>query len=89
MGQTKKKETPSTSNSDTAIKSYVERFENLNEQKVALTEDFKILSAQVKSEGFDVATIKAIVKIRNNEAKAKEKMQLLQLYSNAVQLNLF
>jgi uncharacterized protein (UPF0335 family) len=78
-----------TSNSSAAIRNFVERYENLEEHKVALAEDFKLLTAQVKAEGFDADIIKQLVKIRKNEAKAKEKAQLLATYAAACQLDLF
>jgi uncharacterized protein (UPF0335 family) len=81
-------ETQTSSNSATALKQYVDRFERLDEQRVALGLDVKELSQQAASEGFDVPTIKAMVKIRKDEAKAREKNQLLQTYCAAIQLEL-
>lgn len=84
-----KAQTKQASNSATAIQDYVDRYEALEAQKVALAEDFKILGEQCKGEGFDVAAIKQLVKIRNNEAKAKERYAILATYAAAIQLDLF
>ena len=70
--------------------SYVERIERLNEEKDALTEDIKEVFVEVKAAGFDVKVTRDIVKYRKMDAeKRREYFDLLGVYAEAVQLNLF
>jgi len=70
--------------------SYVERIERLNEEKDALTEDIKEIFIEVKAAGFDVKATRDIVKYRKMDAeKRREYFDLLGVYAEAVQLNLF
>lgn len=77
------------SNTNKVLLDYVQRFELLNVTKENLSEDFKELARQAKGEGFDVATIKELVKVRKNEEKARERAQLLSTYASAIQIELF
>jgi uncharacterized protein (UPF0335 family) len=83
-----KQETVPQSNSGGAVARYVERYENLDERKADLAEDYKQLGAEVKAEGFDAAVIKQLVKLRRDE-KARKRFALVQTYAAACQLDLF
>ena len=67
--------------------SFVERIENLEEEKKAIADDIKDVKAEAKSAGFDTKMMNLIVKER---AKDREKFQeenyLRDLYLRAVGL---
>ena len=67
------------------LKSYVERIERLNEEKAALAEDIKEVFAEVKSAGFDVKTVREIIKERKKDAATRdEQITMFDLYWDAI-----
>lgn len=65
--------------------SYIERIEHLEEEKRSIQSDIKDVYAQIRSEGFDEKTIKAIVKLRRMDASDRDTQEaLLDLYKNAL-----
>lgn len=72
------------------LKSYVDRIENLEEQKAGVASDIRDVFVEAKSNGFDVPTIRAILKLRKIEAaKRQEQEHMLELYKRALQMDLF
>ena len=66
------------------LKTYIERIERLEEEKAGLAEDVKDIYAEAKSAGFDVKTMRAVVKIRKmDNEKRREQEELLSLYKSA------
>lgn len=64
---------------------FIERIERLEEEKAALAEDVKEVYAEAKGVGFDVKTIRKIIKIKNMDSeKRREEEQLLDLYKAAI-----
>lgn len=69
------------------LKSFIERIERLTEEKDAIQEDIKEVFGESKSVGFDVKTIRKIVKLRKMDTeKRAEEDQLLALYKSAIGL---
>lgn len=67
------------------LKSFIERIENLEEEKKALADDIKEVYAEAKGVGFDVKTIRKIVSLRKLEPeKRNEQEELLDLYKTAI-----
>lgn len=67
------------------LRSIVERVERLEEEKKALSSDIKDIFAEAKSAGFDVAVIRALLRIRRAEpADVEEQETLLDLYRRAL-----
>ena len=65
--------------------SFIERVERLQEEKAALAEDIKEVYGEAKSVGFDVKTIRQVVKLRKMDTeKRREQEELLDLYKSAV-----
>lgn len=65
--------------------SIIERIENLEEEKVAITADIKDIYQEAKSAGFDVPVIRTIVKLRKMEPAAVEEHEmLLDMYRRAL-----
>lgn len=68
--------------------SFIERAERMIEEKTAIQDDIKEIYAEAKGAGFDVKTIKSIVKLRklDNEKRA-EAQCLLETYAIAIGLD--
>lgn len=67
--------------------SYVERIERLEEEKAALAADIKDVFAEAKGNGFDVKTMREILKLRKlDKSDLQEQEHLLELYKRAIGL---
>ena len=67
------------------LKSFIERIERLEEEKRALTADIKEVYSEAKGAGFDVKTIREIIKIRRmDEDDLDEREALLDTYKRAL-----
>ena len=67
------------------LRAYVERVERLEEEIAALNKDKSEVYAEAKGNGFDVPTIKKIVRIRKlDHAERLEQDALLDLYMSAL-----
>lgn len=67
------------------LRSYIERVERLEEEKAALAADIKEVFAEAKGNGFDVKTIRQIIKIRKVEPHVLDEQEtLLDLYKRAL-----
>ena len=74
-------------NNDTAkrLLSIIERVERLEEEKKALSEDVKGIFKEAKSAGYDVPTIRLLIKRRAEDAaKREEREALLETYLAAL-----
>lgn len=64
---------------------FIERIERLIEEKNAIGDDIKEVKAEAKGNGFDVAIINKIVKIRAMDPNERmEQEALLDLYMSAL-----
>jgi len=67
------------------LKSFIDRLERMNEEMEATKEDIKEIYAELKGTGFDVKTVRTLVKLRKMDAeKRQEAQQLLELYKAAI-----
>lgn len=67
------------------LRSFIERIENLEEEKAALMEDIKEVYAEAKGVGFDGKTMRKIVSLRKMDGeKRRESEELLDLYKSAI-----
>ena len=67
--------------------SYIERIERLEEEKAALAADIKDVFAEAKGTGFDVKTMRQILKLRKlDKDDLQEQEHLLELYKRAIGL---
>jgi uncharacterized protein (UPF0335 family) len=55
------------------LKSYIERLEDIEGHRRARAEDFKEVLAEAKSNGFDPKALRAVLKIRMEDADKREK----------------
>ena len=69
------------------LMSIIERIERLTEEKKALQSDISDIFAEAKGAGFDVKTIREVIKERaKDEADREEQRTLRDLYLQAVGL---
>ncbi|MBO6562692.1 MULTISPECIES: DUF2312 domain-containing protein [Nisaea] len=67
------------------LRSYIERIERLEEEKAALAADIKDVFAEAKGNGFDVKTMRQILKLRKlDKDDLQEQEHLLELYKVAL-----
>lgn len=67
------------------LRSYIERIERLTEEKEGLASDISDVFAEAKGNGFDVKTMRTILKIRKMDASDRDEQEsLLDLYMHAL-----
>ena len=67
------------------LKNYLDRIDRLEEEKKGLADDIKDIYAEAKGVGFDVKTIRKLVRLRKMDTnKRHEEEELLELYKSAV-----
>ena len=65
----------------------LERIERLNEEKQGIADDIKDVFAESKGQGYDVKTMRSIIKLRKMERDARmEQEALLDTYKAALGL---
>jgi uncharacterized protein (UPF0335 family) len=66
---------------------FVERVERLEEEKKAISGDIREVYAEMKGWGFDVRTVREIVKIRKQDHSERKEMEaILELYMAALNM---
>lgn len=67
------------------LKSIIDRIERLEQEKAEVAEQIKEVFAEAKGNGFDVKTLRKVVRIRKQDrAKRQEEEALLDLYLSAI-----
>ena len=67
------------------LKSFIERIENLEEEKSALTADIREIYSEAKGIGLDVKTLRQVVRLRKLDSSDRQQQEeLLDLYKNAL-----
>ena len=67
------------------LKSFIERIENLEEEKSALTADIREIYSEAKGIGLDVKILRQIVRLRKLDISDRQQQEaLLDLYKNAL-----
>ncbi len=67
------------------LRQFIDRLERLEEEKRSIAEDIKAVLFEAKSTGFDVKTIRQILKLRKIEPNEREEQEyLLETYSRAL-----
>jgi uncharacterized protein (UPF0335 family) len=78
------KQKPSTVAAD-RLKSFVERIEKLEEEKKAIGSDIRDVYSEAKGVGFDVKTMRQVVRLRKmDSAEREEQEQMLDVYKQAL-----
>ncbi len=80
-------ETPTTGIAGDRLRSFIERVERLEEEKASLGTDIREVYAEAKGDGFDVKTMRQIVRLRKLDSSDRaEQEALLDLYKAALGL---
>ena len=67
------------------LKSFIERIENLEEEKTALPADIREIYSEAKGIGLDIKTLRQIVRLRKLDSSDRQQQEeLLDLYKNAL-----
>lgn len=67
------------------LRSFIERIERLEEEKKTLSDDIKDVYAELKGNGFDTKAVRAIIRLRKQEAhERQEEEAMIELYKNAL-----
>ncbi|WP_312814391.1 DUF2312 domain-containing protein [Brevundimonas sp.] len=67
------------------LRTIIERIERLEEDKKAVMEDMKEVFAEAKGEGYDVKTLRKVIRLRKQDkATRKEEEAILDLYLSAL-----
>jgi uncharacterized protein (UPF0335 family) len=63
----------------------IERVERLEEEKKGIADDIKDVYGEAKATGYDVKTMRSIVRLRKMERHARQEAEaLLETYKNAL-----
>lgn len=67
------------------LKSFIDRIERLEEEKKTFTDDIRDVFAEAKSNGFDVKALRAIIRMRKQDADERAEQQaVLDTYMHAL-----
>jgi uncharacterized protein (UPF0335 family) len=67
------------------LKAFIERVERLEEEKKAIADDIRDVYAEAKGNGFDVKTLRVVVRLRKQDAnERKEQEAILETYLHAL-----
>jgi uncharacterized protein (UPF0335 family) len=67
------------------LRLFIERIETLEEEKRGIADDIKGVYAEAKSNGYDVKTMRTIVRLRRMDTNARAEMEaLLETYKSAL-----
>ena len=67
------------------LKAFVERIERLEEEKKTISADIRDVYAESKASGFDTTALRAVVRLRKQDAQERNEQQLiLETYMNAL-----
>ncbi|MAR56228.1 MAG: hypothetical protein CMM93_03500 [Rickettsiales bacterium] len=67
------------------LRSYIERIEKLEEEKADIATDIREVFAEAKGNGFDVKTMRQIIKLRKMDHSDRDEAEyLLDVYKRAL-----
>ncbi|MDF0543094.1 DUF2312 domain-containing protein [Sphingobium sp. H39-3-25] len=67
------------------LRLFIERIERLEEEKKGIADDIKDVYLEAKSNGYDVKTMRSIVRLRKLESHVRQEAEaLLETYKNAL-----
>lgn len=67
------------------LRLFIERIERLAEEKQGIADDIKDVFAELKGQGYDGKTVRAIIKLRKMERDARmEQEALLDMYKSTL-----
>lgn len=67
------------------LRAFIERIERLEEEKKTISDDIRDVYAEAKANGFDGPTLRAVVRLRKQDANERQEREaLLDLYLHAL-----
>jgi uncharacterized protein (UPF0335 family) len=67
------------------LKTLVERIERLDEEREAILDDIKNVYSEAKGNGFDVKTLRKMIRLRRKDpSKRREERELEDVYGDAL-----
>jgi uncharacterized protein (UPF0335 family) len=67
------------------LKSIIERIERLEEEKKTIADDIRDVYAEAKGNGFDVKALRALVRLRKQDANDRQEHEtILETYMHAL-----
>ncbi|MDA1089483.1 MAG: DUF2312 domain-containing protein [Proteobacteria bacterium] len=67
------------------LKSFVERIERLEEEKIALSADIREVYAEAKGAGFDIKVMRHLIRLRKMDKDDRSEMEaILEVYERAL-----
>ena len=69
------------------LRLFIERIERLEEEKKGIADDVKDVYAEAKGQGYDIKTMRSIIKLRSMDKNARQEQEaLLETYKAALGL---
>jgi uncharacterized protein (UPF0335 family) len=59
------------------LKAFVERIERLEEEKKCITDDVRDVYAEAKGNGFDLKALRAVIRLRKQDAQERQEHELI------------
>lgn len=59
------------------LRAFIERIEHLEEEKAALTADIRDVYAEAKAMGYDVKTLRTVVRLRKQDASERQEQEAI------------
>lgn len=70
------------------LEGFIQRIENLEDEKANLMADIREIFAEAKAQGYDVKTMRQILKLRKMDQDDRDEMEtLLEVYKRALGMN--
>jgi len=67
------------------LRAFIERIERLEEEKKTIADDIKDVYAEMKGTGFDTKAVRAIIRLRKQDAAERQEAEaILDLYMAAL-----
>lgn len=67
------------------LRVFIERIERMEEEKAAIAADVKEIYAEAKGNGFDTKVIRAVVRLRKQDANERMEYEaILEMYMSAL-----
>jgi uncharacterized protein (UPF0335 family) len=85
IGHNSEAESPATRFSKEQLKTIIERIEHMEEEKKTISDDVREIYVEAKGNGYDVKAIRAIVRMRKQDANERQEAEtILETYMHAM-----
>lgn len=85
IGHNSEAEAPATRFAKEQLKAIIERIERLEEERKTISDDIRDVYVEAKGNGFDVKTVRTIVRMRKMDANDRQEAEtILETYMHAL-----